>query len=166
MIIKEYNRTAAVEYARLWWNKRNPAYYNFDKIGGDCTNFASQCLLAGCQKMNYTTDHGWYYNNSNDRAPAWTDVDHFYYFLTNNFNTPIGNGLGPFAEDVSIQNIDIGDFIQLSNDGIDYHHNAIVVDMRNNFPLLSAHTFDTFLRPLNTYFYNYVRFIHILGVRK
>ena len=36
-----YNRTAAVNYARKWALGRNPAYYDFEEIGGDCTNFAS-----------------------------------------------------------------------------------------------------------------------------
>ena len=39
-----YNRQAAVQYANLWWNRRNPAFPNFDV---DCTNYISQCLLAG-----------------------------------------------------------------------------------------------------------------------
>lgn len=39
-----YNRIAAVLYARRWGNARNPAYYNFDELGGDCTNFASQSM--------------------------------------------------------------------------------------------------------------------------
>lgn len=42
-----YNREKAVEYARRWAYDRNPQYYNFDPIGGDCTNFVSQCLFAG-----------------------------------------------------------------------------------------------------------------------
>lgn len=42
-----YDRYSAVMYAHKWAYDRNPRYYNYDKIGGDCTNFASQCLLAG-----------------------------------------------------------------------------------------------------------------------
>lgn len=38
----EYDRTAVVEYARKWAFSRNPQYYNFDAVGGDCTSFASQ----------------------------------------------------------------------------------------------------------------------------
>ena len=37
----EYNRNAAIEYAKKWAYKRNPNYYNFDLNGGDCTNFVS-----------------------------------------------------------------------------------------------------------------------------
>ncbi len=46
MRIKEYNRENAVEYAKIWAYKRNPKYYNFDPVGGDCTSFVSQCLYA------------------------------------------------------------------------------------------------------------------------
>lgn len=30
-----YDRQAAVAYARRWALDRNPAFYNFDKIGGE-----------------------------------------------------------------------------------------------------------------------------------
>ena len=49
-----YDRNAAVAYAKEWALGRNPAYYNFDGIGGDCTNFASQSIFAGAKVMNYT----------------------------------------------------------------------------------------------------------------
>ena len=63
MEISEYNRNAAYEYARKWAFKRNPAYYDFSEIGGDCTNFASQCIYAGAGVMNYTPTFG-FFNNS------------------------------------------------------------------------------------------------------
>lgn len=50
MRILEYDRQAAFEYAKNWAFRRNPRYYNFEKIGGDCTNFASQCILRA-QKL-------------------------------------------------------------------------------------------------------------------
>ena len=68
----QYNRNNTIEYAKKWAMNRNPAYYDFDGVGGDCTNFASQCLFAGCDVMNYTKDTGWYYINSDDRAAAWS----------------------------------------------------------------------------------------------
>ncbi len=34
-----YDREKAVAYAREWAFSRNPEYYIFDEIGGDCTNF-------------------------------------------------------------------------------------------------------------------------------
>ena len=50
-----YDRQTAVEYANYWAYRRNPRYYAFDEIGGDCTNFVSQCLYAGSGVMNFTT---------------------------------------------------------------------------------------------------------------
>lgn len=65
-----YNRKVAYHYAKTWATSRNPKYYNFNHIGGDCTNFASQVLIAGGCKMNYDRWTGWYYNNVNNRSPA------------------------------------------------------------------------------------------------
>ena len=36
----------AVRYAGKWAYGRNPAYFDFDGLGGDCTNFISQCIYA------------------------------------------------------------------------------------------------------------------------
>ena len=77
-----YDRRRAVEYARRWALSRNPLFVNFAGQGGDCTNFVSQCILAGCSVMNYTDTFGWYYISPSDRAPAWSGVDELYSFLT------------------------------------------------------------------------------------
>lgn len=50
MKYKEYNRLQAIEYAKKWAFSRNPRYYNFDPVGGDCTSFASQCIYSRKQK--------------------------------------------------------------------------------------------------------------------
>ena len=55
----EYDRQKAKEYAKKWAYSRNPKYYNFDNVGGDCTSFISQCIYAGSGIMNYTKDIGW-----------------------------------------------------------------------------------------------------------
>ena len=77
-----YNRRLAVLYANRWAYFRNPNFYDFSDVGGDCTNFTSQCLLAGGAVMNYTPDFGWYNVESEDRAPAWSSVKYFYDFIT------------------------------------------------------------------------------------
>ena len=53
MKILNYDRKQAIKYAKAWAYFRNPNYYNFDNIGGDCTNYISQCIYAGCRVMNY-----------------------------------------------------------------------------------------------------------------
>ena len=59
LIIRPYRRDRAVTYARTWALDRNPLYIDFSGQGGNCTNFASQCVLAGSCAMNYTADYGW-----------------------------------------------------------------------------------------------------------
>lgn len=101
----QYDRQKAIEYARKWAFARNPAYYNFDTVGGDCTNFISQCLYAGSKVMNYTKDTGWYYINGNQKSPSWTAVEFLYRFLVQN------KSLGPYGEDVKKEKIELGDIV-------------------------------------------------------
>ena len=162
----EYNRNLAVSYARKWAFSRNPAYYDFDGIGGDCTNFASQCLYAGVDVMNYTPDLGWYYNSPTDRSAGWTGVEYFYNFLIANAQTGVGTGAGPFAKLVGISELQIGDFIQLGRETGDFYHTPVVVGFTaNGVPLVAAHTNDAYGRALSSYSFERLRCIRILGGR-
>lgn len=152
-----YNRTRAVLYAERWAYSRNPAYDNFDAMGGDCTNFISQCLFAGGAKMQYRKTFGWYYNDLNDRAPAWTGVAPLYKFLTEN------KGMGPFGKECTAAEAEPGDLVQL-NFGAEWAHTLLVVSVKNGITV-AAHTDDCFDRPLDSYFYVKARFMHIEGVR-
>ena len=44
LVTKPYDRLHALKYAQKWALERNPLFYDFADIGGDCTNFVSQCL--------------------------------------------------------------------------------------------------------------------------
>ena len=160
MEIIEYDRQAAFEYAKKWALRRNPRFYNFENIGGDCTNFASQCIYAGAGVMNYTPTFGWYYIDINNRAPAWTGVEYLYNFLTSS------EADGPFAENAPLDKLEVGDIVQLGTATGDYYHSPVVVAMRNGKIYVAAHTYDAFMRPLSSYNYARARGIHILGVRK
>lgn len=116
--------------------------------------------------MNYTPDVGWYYRNIEDRAAAWTGVEYFYRFLIGNAQTPIGNGDGPFAEEVDLQDLEIGDFVQLGKETGDFYHTPVVVGFSNGIPLVAAHTNDAYGRLLTSYDFTRLRCIHILGGRK
>lgn len=153
-----YNRAAAVAYARLWAMHRNPAYYDFEKIGGDCTNFASQCIYAGARVMNYTPTFGWYYRFSYDRSPSWSGVEYLYNFLINN------RSVGPYAREVSASEVMPGDIVQLGTADGHFYHSPVITTVTPEI-LVAAHTFDALDRPLSTYVYDRVRFLHIEGVR-
>ena len=161
-----YDREAAVAYARRWAFGRNPAYFNFDFLGGDCTNFASQCLFSGVKIMNYTPDVGWFYRSLDSRAAAWTGVEYFWKFLSSNAQeNGVGDGAGPFAKEVSLQELEIGDFVQFGRETNDFYHTPIVVGFSGRTPLLAAHSYDVYGKPLTAYSFEKLRCIHILGAR-
>lgn len=160
MSVLTYNRKAAAEYAKKWAFLRNPEYYDFSLLGGDCTNFASQCIYAGAGVMNYTPVFGWYYNNVNSRSPSWTGVEFLYNFLVGN------KGSGPFAEEAPLNKLETGDIVQLGTGTGDFYHSPVVVETRNGRIYVAAHTYDAYSRPLSSYNFAVARGIHILGVRK
>lgn len=165
MRILEYDREQAVAYAKKWAYARNPKYFNFNSLGGDCTNFASQCLFAGAMQMNYTPDIGWYYKSASDRAAAWTGVEYFYNFLIGNAQKPIGNGAGPFGEPCHVSELEIGDFVQFGRETGDFYHTPVVVGFARGEPLFATHSYDSFNRPLSSWRYERIRCVHILKVR-
>ena len=161
--VKDYDRLAAVLYAHRWAYGRNPRFYNYENIGGDCTNFASQCIFAGSGVMNFTPTFGWYYINANEKAPAWTGVEYLYRFLTRN-----NPSIGPVGRECSIEEVLPGDIVQLRFSGESFQHSPVVV--RANNPrtpadiLVAAHSQDADNRPLNTYKYIEARYIHMEGI--
>ena len=162
MRTKYYDRTKAVSYAHTWAYGRNPQYYDFEKLGGDCTNFASQALFAGAGVMNPTPTFGWYYYSLNNRAPAWTGVEFLYRFLVRN------RSVGPVAVEVDSAQVEPGDLVQLSFDGSIYTHSPVIVSVGEDPSpaniLVAAHTFDADNRPLDSYTYTNLRYLHITHV--
>lgn len=159
-----YDRYSAVEYALKWAYSRNPEFFDFEGIGGDCTNFVSQCLFAGCGIMNYSGfENGWYYINPNDRSASWTGVQYLRRFLLTNTGTAV------YGEDSPLENIEAGDVIQLKNSNGVLYHSVIVsyvkqpVSPQNIF--ICAHSNDARDRKLSTYNYAEAKGIHILGAR-
>lgn len=153
---REYNREKAIEYAYKWALDRNPNYYNYDNIGGDCTNFISQCIFAGSGIMNYNKNIGWYYKNGNNKSPSWTGVEYLYKFLTRN-----NKSIGPIGKKIEMHNIIPGDIIQLSFNNSGFGHSLIVTKIQNNNIYVSTHTEDNLNKSLDLYRYANIRFIHI-----
>lgn len=153
-----YDRAAAVAYARRWALGRNPAYYDFQVLGGDCTNFASQCIYAGAGIMNYTPVTGWFYRSASDRTASWTGVEYLYDFLVNN------RSVGPYARVVSRAEAQPGDIVQLGTRGGTFYHSPVITAVAPRL-LVAAHTYDALDRPLTSYAYDTARFLHIEGVR-
>ena len=159
-----YNRENALAYAHKWAFGRNPKYLKFDNFGGDCTNFISQILYEGSKVMNYTPIYGWYYINSSQRTASWTGVTYLYNFLVNN------KSKGPFGEQVEVSRIKQGDVLQLSfKESGPFNHSMVIVSTGDQPSLdnilIATHTYDSDYRPIQSYNYKRIRFIHIGGVR-
>ncbi len=163
-----YNGTQAVLYADYWAYRRNPNFYSFDQIGGDCTNFVSQAIFYAAGVMNYTPTYGWYYISLNDRSPSWSGVEYFWNFLTSN------RGPGPFGHEVPLSQVQPGDIIQMAiKEPETFGHTVLVTGLlsESGTPaspdeiLIAAHDKDCACRPVSTYDYRMIRALHIDGVR-
>lgn len=157
----QYNRQKAVQYALHWWNARNPRFYNFENLGGDCTNFVSQCLnFAGIQ-MDFAPN-GWFYNNLNSRAPAWTGVNEFYTYGINN-----SKNVGVKFKECPIEETEIGDLVQLVTKNRQvFHHTAIITEkLGNTFSniFITCHTNNAKNKPLSAYNIKNYRFLKVLN---
>lgn len=160
--IMPYNRLDATNYAMKWAKGRNVKYFNFDMLGGDCTNFISQCLYSGNCNMNYSKINGWYYISANNRSPSWTANNFLYNFLINN------RLQGPFAEVSNINKIQIGDIVQLNfEDDLLFDHSLIVTKIHEprNYDniLICSHTFDRLNAPISSISFSKIRYLHIPG---
>lgn len=164
LIESGYDRRRAVSYALKWAYSRNPRFYDFEDIGGDCTNFVSQCLYAGCGVMNYSGENGWYFIDTNNRSPSWTGVEFLREFLLTN------KGTGVYGELRGLNELKPGDVIQLRNNAGRLYHTMIVSyilypgNPENIF--ICAHSYDARNRRLSTYDYAGAEGIHILGARR
>ena len=142
-------------YAQQYALTPNPAYYHFGGIGGDCTNYISQCLLAGECNMQYSAN-GWYYRSASDRSPSWTSVTELQKFLLNNTHK------GPKAIRVALNQLKLGDLIQLRQNPNRFNHTLIVTAITQNEIFVCAHSNDALNRPLSSYNYFELLPLHII----
>lgn len=161
---EKYSRTKAVDYALKWsgymdgevphhnWNSKYPNWIGSDS---DCTNYVSQCVLAGGKVMKAKKPaHSWYgADNARDRwfvkkykygnkrmwkwSVSWTTVDGFF---TKWYKYSIQNSRGVVriyksaARNSALQNkLRKGDILQLRNGGGWYHSVIITGGKKGNW---------------------------------
>ncbi len=89
-----YNVDAVVTYADKYWQNYNTNFANYNPYGGDCTNFTSQCILAGGMPQVLCSSgmtNGWYYNSTNDRSGTWTVAGYLRNWMANNRGVLVNN---------------------------------------------------------------------------
>ncbi len=156
-----YDRLSATMYAKKWWNKRNPKFYNFDELGGDCTNFVSQCLYAGGVQMDFSP-LGWYYNSLNSRSPAFSGVEQLFNYCVSN-----KKDVGPRGKPVTIDELEVGDIVQLCQRKPVFNHCLLITKIEKTPTLetifVTCHTNDAHDKALSDYFFTKIRFLKILN---
>jgi hypothetical protein len=75
-------------------------------------------------------------------------------FLINN------KGIGPRGKEVEPDELEVGDLIQLNFDGQSFEHSLVVSKIDNDI-YVAAHTYNCLDRPLNDYWWEEIRYIHI-----
>lgn len=146
-----YNRSLAVSYADQYWTNYNPAYTDFSGMGGDCTNFVSQCIRNGGAPDDTSGTQGsqWWYNlGTHARTPSWAGVDELYEYLMNNTN---GGPKGTLT--TNLYSVNLGDVIQIDrhSNGGDYTHTTIVTEIQyEDIPYLYVNAHSS-----NQYHYYY-----------
>ena len=87
-----YDRQAALDYADAYAMARSPEWVDYSDYGGNCQNFASQCLYAGGIPMDTTGDAVWkWYGSTPSQTPepqgrsaSWTAVGSFRAYARDN----------------------------------------------------------------------------------
>lgn len=135
-----YDRLRAVQYAETWWNEFNPSFEMFEN---DCTNFISQCLLAGEAPMRGAPNRsaGWWYNRNN-WSYSWAVAHAFFLYLSNS-----KTGLKAIEVD-SPEKLLLGDVIcyDFEGDGRFNHTTIVTGKDAEGMPLVNAHTTNSRLR--------------------
>ena len=167
---KAYDRTKAVAYADQYYHERNPKWYNFTDEGGNCQNYASQCMLEGGIEMDFKGDEQWkcYIEDPEwdpeinedetayGRTRSWVNVNYFYNYAKWN------EGKGMAAEtNVNLYYAQPGDIIIVGNGGL--AHTVIVSKIVDGHVLVNSNSIDMKDYPVEAYTYTTVMVIKILG---
>ena len=170
-----YDRQRAVDYAQQWWNERNynGSYLAYDAFGGNCQNFASQCLHAGGIDMDHSGNiaNQWKFydetlnsrQTASGRSYSWTGVDMFYSYAVASYNSGLVS-----LTDVDYKYAEKGDIIHVGA-YYQWRHALVITDVMKNDDgtindiIVASNTADRWNYPLSAYIYTAPRLIHILG---
>ena len=165
-----YDRAAAAAYAERFWRLRNGAWADFSERGGNCQNYASQCLLEGGIPMDYEGNAQWYstryedfMDTSEGRTASWTAVRFFRDYAAANS----GFGLVAAVEQPYFSG-EPGDVLQMGVEENTHHSTVItrlLTDEQGNTVdyLLCSNTANLKDFPAAAYPYPYRNLIKIYG---
>lgn len=169
----KYDRVLANEYAYKYYHLRNSDWYDFSLEGGNCQNYASQCIYNGLNIMDYSGDYQWKcymedgnydpYINEDDvkegRSTSWVHVSSFKDYCENNMNSGLVTDCG-----VNINYAEVSDIIQVGISSVT--HTTIVSKVVNGHILINSNSIDMMDYPLEASVYLTKNLIKILGANE
>lgn len=158
-----YDRAAAYDYLMAYCDERNPAWYAYDDVGGNCMNFGSQVLLAGGIPEDEKGDEEWYWDGQNDLDLSWINVGHFYDYCRKN------EGFGLVADtEAGYYTGEVGDVVIVGFAG-DHRHTTVISHVVKDESgdtvdyLISCNTTNYRDFPASAYYYTFHRLVKIYG---
>lgn len=165
---EKYDAKAAVAYALKYGTARNPKYPN---LNNNCTNFVSQCLLAGGLKMDgsgtpkkdirisFNEDSSKWYCDSksfNDERPpnyasstSFMKSDTFFDYWINTRNIEFEKINNDFAGRENLyKHVKLGDVACLYDDEDNIKHVGLITKIDGNMVYFSANTNDSINKSL------------------
>ena len=147
-----YSSQPAISYAQTWYNRINQPLYNYYP-GADCTNFVSQCLIAGGLDLSAAGGRD-----------AWGSIINHEYLKT--YLTSIG------ASSVTQTKAQVlagdepgwflpGDVAILEDNGTGGHCVIAVTGSATQYCGVAAHTYDVWDKKIATYFGPGTTFTHV-----
>lgn len=164
-----YNRQKARIYMRNFFENYNDEFYNFDNLGGDCTNFASQIVhfsgVPYTEQTEFPDENFWYYYGSSwgyERTSTFTSALEF----RKHFGDVLDNGVkrGRAMETYTVnqailqfddiwKKIKVGDIISHGHTEDGSYHTQIVYEFGiiNRDIKVAQHSIDALNRSLFEY---------------
>jgi hypothetical protein len=146
----KYSREAAVDYALKYGLTPNPQYKYFGihgELGGDCTNFVSQCLNEGGAEMVYDKKLGWWYlsgktidNTSQTWSLSWATANSLYWFIKKRGQMNVYGLKGEEIGDINA--LELGDLIFYENFKGVINHSSIITGFYEGLPLITQHSVE------------------------
>lgn len=175
---QRYDRDRAVayadKYAGLAWGagnegKYNGKYKNYNHLGGDCTNFASQVLGDPKEGGGLNMRSPWRYHYNSGGTRTWVQTDAFKQFLLHSgYGQRIASG---YYEDLvkstdkhphsAMWELASGDLIaHVMHNDVD--HFSIVTGFDDHgYPLVNSHTADRYRAPFDLGWDNQTQYLLI-----
>lgn len=164
-----YDRQAVAKAAKKYAYNYNTLFTEYTGVGGDCTNFVSQCIWQspgwGFDRIGKNNSVKWACkkNSMNKYAyetVSWVGVNELWTYLqTNDSPSQAGTvyGVSATTSGYNSSNVQLGDVIQLYN-GNKWVHSIIVSEITDGIVYCAAHTGNYDRRKLSEYINNYPKY--------